>query len=316
MIEGCPPIAERDPPFSSLAAIDRVGDAFCQSAQNLQRITDVQRFRSFRMRCLTTTLAIVDACQVPQQATVSVRLKRLDSIRRKIGRANTNFTLGRLDDVIGVRVICQDLTAVREFSDRVKTSPCFYRLKDYITSPAATGYRGINHIMRLEQQVSSTVAVSMRFEIQARTYLQHRWAVWSESHGEAVKLGVGGIEEQGRLRALSEEIAQWEADNSAARQVELPVYSGGRSIAVCWRTRYGPVTPYYFQDDVQSAVDWLNYLETTYPGERENALLLVGVTRTTTTQRLIQLTHPLFTGARLFDPKHWMPPSSSERQHH
>ena len=309
-LAGCPPFAGRDPSFSSLGAIDRIGDAFCQSAQNLQCIADMQRYRSFRMRCLKTTLAIVDACRVPGQATVSVRLKRLDSIRRKIGRANTNFTLGRLDDVVGVRVICRDLATVREFSDRIQRSPDFYRLKDYIASPAATGYRGINHIMRLRQPVTETVGINIRFEVQTRTYLQHRWAVWSESHGEAVKLGVGADEEQERLRALSEEIARWEADNPDARQIELPQYVGGHSIAVCWRTRHGPVTPYYFQGEVQNAVDWLHDLETTYPAERENALLLVGVTDTTATQRLLQLTHPLFTGARVLDPRHWMPNSS------
>ena len=310
-VAGCPPIGERSSSFSSLGAIDRIGDAFCQSAQNLQCVADVQRYRSFRMRCLRTTLETVDACRVPARATVSVRLKRLDSLRRKIGRANANFTLGRLDDVVGVRVICQDLSSVREFSDRLQASPDFYRMKDYITSPAATGYRGINHIMRLQQPVTATAGLNMRFEIQVRTYLQHRWAVWSESHGEAVKLGVGAGEEHERLRALSEEIGRWEADNPDTRQIELPPYSGGRSIAVCWRARHGPVTPYYFQDEIQNAADWLNYLETTYPAERENALLLVGVAPTTDTQRLLQFTHPLFTGARVLDPRHWMPTSSS-----
>ena len=310
-IAGCPPIGERSPSFSSLGVIDRIGDAFCQSAQNLQRVADVQHYRSFRMRCLKTTLEIVDACRVPARATVSVRLKRLDSIRRKIGRANANFTLGRLDDVVGVRVICQDLSSVREFSDRLRASPDFYRVKDYITSPAVTGYRGVNHIMRLQQPVTATTGINMRFEIQVRTYLQHRWAVWSESHGEAVKLGVGAGEEHERLRALSEEIGRWEANNPDTRQIELPPYSGGRSIAVCWRTRHGPVTPYYFQDEVQNAADWLNYLETTYPGERENALLLVGVAPATDTQRLLQFTHPRFTGARVLDPRYWMPTSSS-----
>ena len=255
-IDGCQPFAEPDPPFSSLGAIDRIGDAFCQSAQNLQHIVAVQRYRSFRMRCLTTTLAIVDDCGVPHKTTVSVRLKRLDSIRRKIGRPSTHFTLGRLDDVVGVRIICQDLAAVRELSKRIQASGTFYRLKDYITAPAHTGYRGINHIMRFRQPVTITTGVHVRFEIQVRTYLQHCWAVWSESHGEAVKLGVGAREDHERLCALSEEIARWESDNPATRQIELPLYSGGRSIAVCWRPGYGPVTPHYFYDEVQNAVDW------------------------------------------------------------
>ena len=306
-IAGCPPISQRDPPFKSLGAIDRIGDAFCQAAQDLQRIADVQRYRSFRLRCLTTTLGIVDACIVPARATVSVRLKRLDSIRRKIGRTNANFRLGRLDDVVGVRVICQDLSAVRDFSDRITASPNYHRRKDYIGTPAPTGYRGINHIMRLEQPVTETVAVNIRFEVQARTYLQHRWAVWSESHGEATKLGVGAPDEHERLRAVSSEIARWEADNPERQQIELPEYAGGQSVAVCWRTRDGQVTPQYFQDNVQEAVGWLNYLESTYPAERENALLLVGITHRAYTQRVLHLTHPQYTGARLLDPKHWIP---------
>lgn len=309
-IAGCFPIIQSPPFFSSLAAIDRIGEAFCRSAQNAQRIADVQRFRSFRMQCLRTTLGIVDSCRVPVHAAISVRLKRLDSIRRKLERANTNFALGRLDDVVGVRVICQDVSAVREFSDRITSSAHFYRLKDYLTTPAATGYRGIHHIMRLEQPVTPSAAINMRFEVQARTYLQHRWAVWSESHGEAVKLGLGAGQEREHLRAVSAEIAQWETGNPTTPQIELPLYSGGFSIAVCWRTPFGPVTPYYFHDEVQNAVDWLNYLESTYQAERENGLLLAGVSRTTGINRLLRLTHPLFTGVRVLDPRHWMPSPS------
>lgn len=315
-IADCPPMAERAPPFFSLGEIDRIGGAFYQSPHNLQCIADVQRYRSFRMRCLGTTLAMVDACSVPERAAVSVRLKRLDSIHRKIKRRGTNFTLGRLDDVVGVRVICQDLSTVRDLSERICCSPGFYRPKDYIHSPAITGYRGIHHIMRFQQPVTRTAGISIRFEIQVRTWLQHRWAVWSEWHGEAAKLGGGTSEEQEHLRARSEEIARWETDNPETPQIDLPTYSGGRAIIVCWRPSSGPITPYYFQDEIQDAVDWLDYLETTYAAKRANALLLVGVTRTAVTrkllQRLLRLTHPLFiTGERAPDPRHWMPDSLS-----
>lgn len=310
-LEGCSPTAESPPAFSTLGAIDRIGEAFCQSAQNLRCITDVQRFRAFRMQCLRTTLSIVDACQVPSHSVVSVRLKRLDSIRRKLGRPNTNFTLGRLDDVVGVRVICQSLFDARTFSDRISTSPYFYRLKDYVTTPAETGYRGIHHIVRFKQPVTTTATVRVRFEVQARTYLQHRWAVWSEAHGEGVKLGLGTGEEREQLSAVSAELAQWESGNHATRQVELPMYSGGYSIAVCFRPPFGPVTPYYFDDDVQNAVAWLNFLESTYQAERGNVLLLAGASRTVSINRLLRLTHPLFTGVRVVDPRYWMPSLSS-----
>lgn len=307
----CPPFVEGEPSFSTLGIVDRIGEAFCQSAQDPRLIADVQRYRSFRMHCLETTLAILDHCGVPEQTVVSVRLKRLDSIRRKIGRSDSNFTLGRLDDVVGVRVICEDLSTVKKLSNRIKKSPCFYRLKDYIGSPPLTGYRGINHIMKFSQSASQTAGIDVRFEIQVRTYLQHLWAVWSESKGEAVKAGKGATEEQERLRALSDEIAKWENDNpdiaQFPSQLRLPPYSGGQSIVLCWKSRQSRMILHPFLDEVQEAVDWLNHLEITYPADRGNALLLIGVTGTNDARRLLRLTHPLFTGARVPEPEHWMP---------
>ena len=306
----CPPIAEGEPPFSSLGAIDRIGIEFCESAQNLQRIADLQQYRSFRMRCLSTTLTMVEACGIPERAAVSVRLKRLDSIRRKIGRADTDFRLGRLDDVIGVRIICEDLRTVRDFSERIRSSPEFHNARDYIAKPAPSGYRGINHVMRFQQPVTDALAINMRFEVQTRTYLQHCWAVWSESHGEAVKLGVGEEEIHGQLRGVSEKIGEWENENPATVQMDLPDYSGGSSIVVCWRMSHGPPMTHHFLDQVQRAVDHLSFLETNHPAERNNAILLVGVASAVHTGKLLRLTHPLFSGVAVPDPEYWMPAGS------
>ena len=259
------------------------------------------------MRCLATTLWVIDTCGVPKRAAVSVRLKRLDSIRRKIRRPETGFTLGRLDDVVGVRIVCDDLRTVSELSSRLRSSSMGYRVKDYIQAPAITGYRGIHHIMRFRQPVTEENHISVRFEIQIRTYFQHLWAVWSESHGEAVKLGSGAFEEQHGLQVLSENIAGWEKGNPSKIQAKLPPYSGHRSIAVCWKTPNGKADIYFFQSDVDEAVKWLNYLETTYHRHRSNALLLVGVTGSADTARCLQLTHPLFTGSRAIHPRYWMP---------
>ncbi len=303
----CPPIAGAEYAFATLGDLDRIGDAFCQAAQRTEHVDAVQRYRYFRMRCLATTLWVIDTCGVPKRAAVSVRLKRLDSIRRKIRRPETRFTLGRLDDVVGVRIVCDNLRTVSELSSRLRSSSMGYRVKDYVGNPAVTGYRGIHHIMRFRQPVTEENHISVRFEIQIRTYFQHLWAVWSESHGEAVKLGSGAFEEQHGLRVLSENIAGWEKGNPSKIQAELPPYSGYRSIAVCWKTPNGKADIYFFQSDVDEAVKWLNYLETTYHRHRSNALLLVGVTGSADTARWLQLTHPLFTGSRAIHPGYWMP---------
>ena len=298
--------------FVSLGEVDRAGVAFCTNAYDAAAVTAVQRYRMFRMRCLTTTLAAVDEADPPPRALVSVRLKRLDSIRRKINRGATRFGLGRMDDVVGVRVVCPSYRAARSMSCRIRALPQFYRLKDYldVDHPAATGYRAVHHIMRFRQPLTETDGINVRFEIQVRSYYQHQWAVWSESLGESVKEGGGteGVRED--LRALSGRIAQWETRNPDEIQHRLSAYSGGRDVVVAWRQEVGEPICYSFLRDVGRAVQWLNYLERRYPAERGNALLLVGVANAGEAPGVLHLTHPLYTMPRLVTPDYWMPPNS------
>lgn len=261
------------------------------------------------MRCLSRTLRVLDICGLPTRVAVSVRLKRLDSIRRKINRTGSQFTLGRMDDVVGVRVVCEDLHTVQDLSNRLQASSDSYRIKDYVGAPASTGYRGIHHIMRFQQPVTDTAGIGVRFEIQIRTYLQHQWAIWSESHGEAAKLGKGSVVEQQNLREISGRIAQWEQRHPDRLQggEELPQYTGHHAITVCWKTLTGIVDPQFFENDIVGAVGWLNYLETKFTAHRSNALLLVGVTMHAEAMKCLRLTHPLFVGSRVVDPSNWMP---------
>ena len=296
--------------FATLGDVNRVGAAFCAEPYASEFLAGVQDYRAFRMQCLGTTLRILDACRPAAQSVVSVRLKRLDSIRRKITRRGANFRLGTLDDVIGVRVICQSVSEVNALSARIKSSPHIYRLKNYIEAPAATGYRGIHQIVRFDQPVSADRSLTVRFEIQVRTYLQHRWAVWSEAHGEKAKIGLADAVHHEQLRSIALDIARWEGDNPARDQDELLPYLGVRTIAVCWRPPRGPATSWLFQDDVGAAVSWLNHLEATYPTQRENALLLVGVAGHEDIGRAIRLTHPLYVGTHAVHPRFYIPSTS------
>ena len=301
----CP--AGDEAPFATLGDVDRLGVGFCAEPHASELLGGVQGYRAFRMRCLATTLRILHACGPPRRSVVSLRLKRLDSVRRKLTRRGANFKLGTLDDVIGVRVICRSVSDLIALSTRLKSSPHIHRVKDYIEAPAATGYRAIHHIMRFQQLVSADRSLAVRFEIQARTYLQHRWAVWSEAHGERAKIGRADVARHQQLRAVSEDVTRWEKDNPACTQHDLLPYSGVRTVAVCWRPAHGPATPSLFHDDVGAAVSWLNHLETAYPARRENALLLVGIAEHADISRALPLTHPLYVGARVAHPRFYIP---------
>ena len=309
----CPvPAPDSKAGFNSLGEIDRAGTAFCAAAQNPLNIIAVQQYRIFRMRCLKTTLSITESANMPSHALVSVRLKRLDSIRRKMGRDKAQFSLGRMDDVIGVRIICQNYQTVCDLSERIQSLPNFYRPKDYIRKPhpTDTGYRAIHHIMRFEQPLTETKNIAVRFEIQIRSFYQHQWAIWSEYQGEAVKVGSGPDEIRTALRDLSNRIARWEENNPCTMQHQLLDCTGGEDVIVAWRQEYAAPTCQHFHDEVDRAVQWVNHLETKYPARRSDALLLVGVTNAGEALRVLSLTHPLYVMNRIIEPKYWMPRDS------
>ena len=307
-----PPTPDSNIEFQSLGDIDRTGLAFCAAAQDIATIKAVQQYRAFRMRCLKTTLSIVEAASIPSRSLVSIRLKRLDSIRRKINRDENQFRLGRMDDVIGVRIICSDYQTVGDLSTRIQSLPDSYRLKDYTSEPhpANTGYRSVHHIIRFKQPLTETKNIAVRFEIQVRSYYQHKWAIWSEQQGEAVKVGSGSEEIKAGLRGLSNRIAHWEENNPRKIQYRLPDYTGGEDIVVAWRQINAEPTIHFFQNNADNAVQWLNHTETKNPSERNYALLLVGVTSLGDARKVLRLTHPLYVANRIIAPKYWMPADS------
>ena len=306
------PPANSEIAFASLGDITRAGNSFSAPDHDVDAVRVVQRYRMFRMHCLTTTLNIVDVAQANMlpRCLVSVRLKRLDSIRRKIGRGEKQFALGQMDDVIGVRVVCPNFQSIFDLSKRIQSLSEFHRLKDYISNshPAETGYRAIHHIIRFRQPLTEAIDIPVRFEIQVRSFYQHQWAVWSESFGERIKAGLGSKSTKLELKTLSNLIEKWEENHPEKIQYQLPEYSSGSDIIVAWRQAQGEsTTSYYpFRNDVLRAAEWLNYLERKYPAERGNALLLVGVTTRRDAHRILSITHPSYI-SRVISPEYWMP---------
>lgn len=298
--------------------IDRAGESF---AENRDFVADVQKYRAFRLACLNTTLGILMRTRLPGHALIGIRLKRLDSIHRKLTRKNANFKLSALDDIIGVRVICASLDDVRQTGKSIESLPEFYRQKNYLQGGhyVGTGYRGAHYIMRFEQPISPGEKINVRFEIQVRSYFQHLWAVWSESFGENIKQGGGENltpKEQGiigKLKSDANHIAAWENKNPAVRQDKdvLPKCSNKGVLAVAWKSPGGDIAPPHIFGDAKEAVGHLNYLEQKFPHERGNALLLAGIPAHRDTGKdvvkVLRATHPLYVLGRAYPSEFWLP---------
>ena len=291
--------------------IDKCGDDFIENSNNPTNVSAVQEYRTFRLNCLTTSLRILTNAGLPPHVLVSARLKRLDSIYRKLTRENTNFKLGQLEDIIGLRVICRSMHEAQELDARLAKLPESYRVFDYTTpGTKTTGYRGIHRIMAFQQKLNKTTTISVRFEIQIRSFYQHKWAVWSEAHGEDMKLGVYMAdaemqESRDELICLSKQIEEWERKNPSTIQHSLAAHAGDVQLTLVWKQKN--LTPVFeeFSNDVEKAVNHLTYLETKFPAERNNALLLVGVANPAQAMPVLIETHPLYVVGYVPPPDEW-----------
>ena len=295
--------------FASTGEVDRIGRRFVERPFSTEVVERLQRYRRFRTNRLPRMLQMVQQAQVPERALVSARLKRLDTIHGKLSRKGCNFKLGTLDDVIGVRVVCQDLETACMFSERLQGLDACNRVKNYITDkhPARTNYRGIHHILRFRQPITKSHALSVRFEVQVRTYFQHQWAVTSESFGESAKLGQGDAGELEYLRNLSRMIETWEEAHPTDTQHRLLEFDPTENYAVVWRqdSRTSPLFQLF--RDIGEAADRVTGLESSFPSKREHALLLASVTDTASAREVLQITHPLYVLDAVPSPGTWMP---------
>ena len=299
----------REVGFASIGDVDRIGRQFVQRPFSSEVLERVQEYRRFRTNCLPRMLQMVQQAQIPERSLVSARLKRLNIIHDKLRRKGCKFKLGTLDDIIGVRIVCQNLETVLQVSERIRGLDACHRVKDYISDkhPAKTSYRGIHHILKSRQPVSTDRRLSVRFEVQVRTYLQHQWAVTSESFGEAMKLGIGRPDEIAYLRDLSNKIESWEQSHPSAIQHPLFEFESAQNYGVVWRQSSSQIPLLQLFGEIGEAADRVTGLENSFPSRREHALLLVAVSDATLARNLLQITHPLYVLGAVPRPCTWMP---------
>lgn len=133
-------------------------------------------------------------------------LKRIDTIIGKLRRPGLNMKLNEMCDIVGCRVIANDVEAVRRIAlsieNRLNVKPGT-GVKDYIAHPKRNGYRSTHVISRHDAPKAGLN--NLFCETQVRTRLQHAWATALETYDvisrSALKFGGGSAKEE-RLFAL------------------------------------------------------------------------------------------------------------------
>lgn len=138
--------------------------------------------------------------KINKSAVIARRLKRLptivDKLRRKTldGITPNSISITRMSDIGGCRVILdnkKELLALNESLDSSRTVHKTHRIRNYLTQPKNTGYRGIHRIYECYDKTPSSPWKGFKIEVQLRTKLQHLWATTIEvvdlCEGKALK---------------------------------------------------------------------------------------------------------------------------------
>lgn len=303
--------------FGSMGDIGRASREFARDSGNIEAREVLDSYRQYRLNCIRTSLSLLKKVALPERTLISARLKRLESVYRKMRRnPDRPPPLNGMDDVIGFRVVCESLDDVITLGKQIENEvPA--RAKNYIeeTHELGIGYRAIHGIARFRQPLGNT-HVTVRFEIQVRTWYQHLWACWCESFGEQAKEGFRNTKRKDRqtveglkasLNDCSRRVAAWEEMHRKEPQKTLPSFTNPYNLAVAWRTRSGGYDFVHFGTDVSAAMNRLRH----YEGQRElRPLLLVGVAENRDLRKLLKQTHPNFVdsaGSTYIHPDYWLP---------
>lgn len=149
------------------------------------------------------------AGKISRNSTFATRIKRLESIERKL-RKHEDMKLTQMQDIGGLRVILPTLKNVNDLIEKYDTMKLTHeqaKRRDYVSFPKYDGYRSFHLIYRYKGKIAAYD--DLKLEIQIRTELQHAWATAVETVGiftrQALKSSEGD-EEWLRFFALASSV--------------------------------------------------------------------------------------------------------------
>ena len=119
---------------------------------------------------------------IDKNAFIAKRIKRFDSIKRKLKRFD-KMELKNMQDIGGIRVVVSSQKQVDSILKILTNEICFYnknneliKIDNYIKNPKFDGYRSV-HIVGI---FKNREGEDRKIEFQLRTKLQHSWATTLE----------------------------------------------------------------------------------------------------------------------------------------
>ena len=104
--------------------------------------------------------------------------KELVFVNLECALTDHDVAINKLNDLIGVRVVCLYQDDLYEFADLLTTQKdlTLLKSKDYIKSPKKSGYRSLHLILEVPICLNTKIE-SMKIEVQLRTVPMDCWSV-------------------------------------------------------------------------------------------------------------------------------------------
>lgn len=177
--------------------VDKAGEAillklgvnnFEQYIEAVRVINNWRSAHSYPLNCFQTNLR-QRARKINSHVLVSQRLKRFESIVKKLSRGQTStMELSQMQDIGGCRAVLSTTAEVYRLAKSYQKGPAGKWLhtlvgsgKDYLVQPKVDGYRGIHLIFRYVGTHPNYAWDKLRIEMQLRSLHQHAWATALET---------------------------------------------------------------------------------------------------------------------------------------
>ncbi|EOD2802072.1 RelA/SpoT domain-containing protein [Klebsiella aerogenes] len=183
--------------------VKKAGEAIRKNEGDIAAAIEIIRdYRAAHLYPLTIIKNLVwkHSKKINSNAVIARRLKRLPTIIDKLQRKTldginpNSMSVTGMSDIGGCRVILdnkQELLALNSALNQSRTTHRTKRVRDYLSNPKPTGYRGIHRIYDCYYNDKVHLWKGFTIEVQLRTKLQHLWATTIEvvdlCEGKALK---------------------------------------------------------------------------------------------------------------------------------
>lgn len=154
--------------------IRKAGKELILNPLNKEAMKKLSYWRGLHIDALDLTYSIIGkiAKVYDKDVLLAKRLKRTDSIVKKLHRFQKSMQLITMQDIGGCRIIVKNRKKINKIIKELIKDNRFKVVKNYIDNPNDRGYRSIHLIGTFPGKDGSSKCI----EIQIRTHIQHSWA--------------------------------------------------------------------------------------------------------------------------------------------